>query len=295
MHIVVSGATGTVGRRLVPLLLADGHAVTVASRDAAKAARAFPGCASCTPDNLPAACDAIVNLSGAVVAQRWTAAHRRAIRDSRVIVTGKLREAAESRGATFISASAVGFYGDRGDELLDESSAPGSGFLPEICREWEDAARSDKVRSVSLRVGIVLDRHGGVLKKLIPVFKLFAGGQISHGRMYMPWVHHADITGLIRAALTDARYKGAINACAPQPATNREFSIALAKATHRPLMPRVPAFMLKLIYGAMATVVLSSQRAVPKRALELGYQFQFTDIGQAVLDAVQDRGGRGGG
>ena len=188
-----------------------------------------------------------------------------------------------------VSANAVGYYGDRAAEQLTEASAPGDGFLAEVCVAWEAAAlaaRSHGVRVCVLRSGVVLARHGGALAKMLPPFRLGVGGPVAGGRQYVAWIGLADICGLYLAALGDGRYDGAFNATAPVPVTNAELSRALGRALHRPALLPVPGAALRLLYGEMAQIVTASQNAVPARALELGFAFARADLGAALADAL---------
>jgi len=283
MHVVISGGTGFVGRVLVARLLAASHQVTVVSRSADKVRATFEGkVAAAGMGNLPSRFDAAISLAGETVARRWTARRKREIRDSRVNSTAALRKAAESAGThTLLSASAVGFYGDTGDQQRDETSPPGTGFLAETCIEWEAAAQSTALRVVNVRVGFVVGRNGPGINKMALPFKLFGGGPVAGGRQYMSWIHVDDVAGVFQWALESAAVRGPVNAMAPEPVTNREFSKSLARALHRPCWIPVPAFMLKLMFGEMSRVILESQRVVPRRTLELGYKFE-----QPGLDAA---------
>lgn len=289
MHVVISGGTGFVGRNLVPKILAAGHQVTVISRSPKSVGELFAGKAvGASFDTLPAKFDAAINLAGESVARRWTTRRKREIRDSRVNATTALRKAAETAGAhTFVSASAVGFYGDTGDQQRDESSPPGTGFLPEVCVQWEAAAQSKTMRVVNVRTGFAIGKGGAGINKMALPFKLFVGGAVAGGRQYMPWVHVDDVAGIFHWALQNGHVTGAVNAMAPTPVTNREFSKALARTLHRPCWAPVPAFMLKLLFGEMSRVILESQRVVPTRTLELGYKFARADLDAALLACFQ--------
>jgi uncharacterized protein (TIGR01777 family) len=300
MRVLVTGATGLIGARLVRRLSERGDEVTVLSRDPARAAERLGGVAAERWDLMsepaPAQAlegrDAIVHLAGEPVAQRWTESSRRAMRDSRIVGTGNLvagMRAAVAAPGVLVSSSAVGFYGDRGDERLDESAAAGTGFLAEMCQAWETAAgRAGELgaRVACVRTGIVLDRHGGALAKMLAPFRLGVGGPVAGGRQYMPWIHIDDLVDLFVAALDDERYTGPLNGSAPEPVTNAQFSRALGRALHRPAVMPVPALALRLLYGEMAQIVLEGQRAVPARALELGHAFAHDDLDQALRSAL---------
>jgi uncharacterized protein len=287
MHVLVSGGTGFVGTRLVNHLLGAGHKVTVASRSPARVADQFGGrAAGCDYDNLPAAFDGVINLAGASLDKRWTQARKRAIRDSRVETTRQLVRAAEERGAgAFVSTSAVGYYGNRGDDELPESAGPGDTFLAKVGEEWEAAAHSDKLRVSIVRLGIVLHHSGGALKVMLPLFRMLLGGRLGNGRQWWPWVHLDDAVALFAFMLADQR-SGVVNGTAPTPVTNREFTRELARAVRRPVSLPVPAFALKLLYGEMADMLLHSQRVIPKRTAELGFSFRFPELASALEDAI---------
>jgi uncharacterized protein len=300
MNVTLTGATGLIGAAIVRALRARGDAVTVLSRDPERA-RAALGDVEAHPwqplqEPAPTAAlsgrDAVVHLAGESVAQRWTDEARRAIVDSREIGTRNLVAgigAAEPRPAALVSASAVGYYGPRGDEPVTEDAPPGDDFLAGVCVAWErEAALAAEhgLRVAMLRTGVALDQQGGALAKMLPFFRLGIGGPVAGGRQYMPWIHADDIVGLYLAALDDPAWEGASNACAPEPVTNREFSRALGHALHRPAFAPVPGLAVRALYGDMAEIVTSGQRAVPMRALERGYAFRHTDLEQALRDAV---------
>ena len=300
MNVTLTGATGIVGAAIVRTLLARGDAVTVLSRDPDRArsalgdveAHAWQPLQEPAPAAALSGRDAVVHLAGESVAQRWTDEARRAIRDSRETGTRNLVAgiaAADPRPPVLVSASGVDYYGPHGDEPLSEDAPPGDDFLARVCVAWErEASRAAEhgLRVAILRTAVVLDREGGALSKMLPFFRLGIGGPVAGGRQYMPWIHAEDIVGLYLAALDDAAWVGAINACAPEPVTNREFSRALGRALHRPAFAPVPGLALRLLYGDMAAVVTTGQRAVPTRALDHGFEFRHTDLEQALRDAV---------
>lgn len=289
MHVVISGGTGFVGRTLVPLLVNAGHQVSVISRNPQRVQSLLGGrVAGVTMQSLPAKFDAAINLAGETVARRWTSRRKREIRDSRLLTTSALRRTAEAAGAhTFVSASAVGFYGDTGDTERDESSAPGTGFLADTCVEWEAAAQSPTMRVAIVRIGFVIGKGGPGVNKMALPFRLFGGGPVAGGRQFMAWVHVDDVAGVFRWALETPSIRGVVNATAPLPVTNREFSKALAKALHRPCWFPVPGVLLKLLFGQMSRVILESQRVVPRRTLELGYRFQRPELADALASCFQ--------
>ena len=299
MRVVVTGATGLIGRRLVAALRERDDEPAVLSRDPDRAAAALgvPAFAwsaldAPAPSAVLANCDGVVHLAGENVAQRWTARAKRAIRDSRVAGTANLvagLRGAEPRPRVLVSASAVGYYGPRGDERLDEAAAPGADFLAEVCTAWEreaGVAGELGVRVVTVRTGVVLDRDGGALAKMLPPFRAGVGGPVAGGEQYMPWIHVDDLVGIYVAALHDERWEGAVNASAPEPVTNREFSTALGRALHRPAILPVPTLALRALYGEMAEIVTEGQRAVPARALALGFEFEHADLDEALRAAL---------
>jgi uncharacterized protein (TIGR01777 family) len=299
VKVTVSGATGLIGSRLVERLKGRGADVTVLSRnpERAKEALGVDAVAWRTEEEpAPAAAlagrDGVVHLAGEPVAQRWSGGATQRIRESRAVGTRNmvagLREA-DPRPGVLVSSSGVGYYGPRGDEPVDESMPPGDDFLAHVSKAWEDAAIEAEqlgVRVVRLRTGVVLDKQGGALKKMLPPFKAGVGGPVAGGRHYMPWIHLDDMVGMIITALDDPRWSGAMNASAPKPVTNAEFSKALGRALRRPAVVPVPAIALRLLYGDMSEIVTSGQRAVPARALELGYSFEHPDLDEAMRSAV---------
>jgi uncharacterized protein (TIGR01777 family) len=282
LRVAITGATGLVGKRLSAALGARGDEVTgISLRQGPPAPAALAGA------------DAVVHLAGEPVAQRWTKGARERIRSSRVEGTRGLVEAivaADPRPRALVSSSAVGYYGGRGDERLDESSSPGDGFLAEVCVAWEreaNAAADHDVRVVTIRTGVVLDKSGGALEKMLPPFKLGVGGPVAGGRQYLPWIHVDDLVGIYIAAIDDDAWSGPVNASAPEPVTNAVFSKALGRALHRPAFAPVPALAIRALYGDMAEIVTDGQRAIPKRALELGYAFTHADLDEALADALR--------
>ena len=299
MRVTVTGATGRIGTRLVDALKRRGDDVTVLSRDPQKARSALgveahawrPG-----SEPAPAAAlegrDGVLHLAGEDVAQRWTAQAKQRLLASRELGTRNLvagLRAAEPRPGVLVSASAVGFYGPRGDEPVTEDAAAGDDFLARVCAAWEReaaAAAESGVRVVRVRTGVVLDRGGGALAKMLPFFRLGIGGPVAGGRQYMPWIHVDDLVGVYLAALDGDGWSGAVNATAPSPATNREFSRALGRALRRPALAPVPAFAIRALYGEMAQIVVTGQRAVPERAQALGHRFAHPELDAAIRSAL---------
>lgn len=302
MKVTVTGATGNIGRALVEELLERGDEVTALSRDAGSGIRALDERARVlewpAPKDAPPPSealegqDAVVHLLGERIDQRWSDAVKQELRDSRVLSTRRLVEglrAAERRPSVLISQSASGFYGDRGDEELEESSPPGHDFLAELVVEWEAEARKTEelgLRVVTARTGVVLSRGGGALEKMLPFFKAGVGGPVAGGRQYVPWVHSEDVTGALVFVLGDERARGPVNVSAPHPATNQELSRALGRVLRRPAFAPVPAFALKLLYGEMAQIVTGGQRMRPRRLEELGYAFRQPELERALRSLV---------
>jgi uncharacterized protein (TIGR01777 family) len=300
MRVTLTGAGGLIGSRLVDALKARGDDVTVLSRDPERASRKLGVAAEAwqplegpAPASALAGRGAVVHLAGERVDQRWNDESRRAILTSRETGTRNLVEglrAAEPRPAALVSASAVGYYGPRGDEVLDESAAPGDDFLARVCRTWEaEAERAEELgmRVVRIRTGVVLDRRGGALARMLTPFRLGVGGPVAGGEQWLPWIHADDLAGLYLAAIDGERWSGPVNASAPEPVRNRDFSRALGRALRRPAVLPVPGAALRLLYGDMAEIVTEGQRAVPRRALELGYAFRHADLDEALRAALR--------
>jgi uncharacterized protein len=300
MRVSLTGGTGRIGRRVVRALLDRGDEVTVLTRDPARAQEALPGVeavewdpqAGPAPAEALAGRDGVFHLAGEDVAQRWTAEAKQRIRESREAGTRNLvagLRVAEPRPRVLVASSAVGYYGARGDERVDESAAPGNDFLAQVCVAWErEAARAAElgVRVVHVRTGVVLDHEGGALARMLPFFRMGAGGPVAGGRQYLAWVHRDDIAGILLAALDGDEWSGPVNATAPEPVTNRDFSRALGRALHRPAVAPVPGFAVRALYGDMAEIVTTGQRAVPARALALGYQFRHPELDEALQSAL---------
>jgi len=303
MKVFLSGATGFLGRALVLALRNEGHTVLAWVRDPERARDHLGAEAELLPmqagdANLAGAlatCDAVVNLAGEPILSRWTSERRVALRTSRVDLTKRLVQAlaaAARKPRVLLSGSAVGFYGDGGDAWLAETSARGQDFLGELCADWEAAARAAEplgVRVVALRTGVVLGLDGGALPTMLPPFRFGVGGRVGSGRQYMPWIHVEDWVRAVRFALHDERVRGPLNLVAPGAVTNREYTAALARALGRPALFPLPGFVLKLIFGGAASLLLASQRVRPERLVELGFRFRFASLESALNDLLFER------
>jgi uncharacterized protein (TIGR01777 family) len=303
MQVVVTGATGTIGRALVRELLQGGHGVIALSRDAQRAQTvlgegvkilAWPDPAGeALPGQALGGADAVVHLLGEPIAQRWTTQAKRRIRDSRVESTRRLVATLHGlpddvRPRVLVSQSAAGFYGVRGDEWVDESASPGVDWLARLVVNWETAAAEagDVMRVVTTRTGIAISPTGGALAKMLPFFRLGLGGPVAGGHQYVPWVHLDDVVGALICCLEEAQLSGAANVTSPNPVTNSEFSHALGQALHRPAVLPVPGFALSLLYGEMAQMVTTGQRIRPAQLLALGYRFRQPELDRALADVV---------
>ena len=296
MKVVLAGATGFLGQPLVRSLSADGHDVVLLTRSPK---RAGPGVRVVTwqPDGTVGSwaealdgADAVVNLAGESIAEgRWTPARKAALTESRLLSTGSLVAAisrATRRPPVLVSGSAVGYYGPRGDELVTEADQAGNDFLARLSHEWEraaQAAESGGTRVVLVRTGLVLERDGGALKAMLRPFQFGVGGPLGSGMQYWPWIHRADWIALMRFLLDRPDAHGAVNATAPVPVTNEEFSRTLARVIRRPCVFRAPPFVLRLAMGEMAdALLLSGQRVVPARAQEMGFKFEYETLEPAL-------------
>jgi uncharacterized protein (TIGR01777 family) len=299
MNILMTGVTGLIGKALCQKLKKAGHSIVGLSRSPERSGKLavdeilkWDG-QSPLPQEYLQGIEAVVHLSGEPVAEgRWSDERKKRIHDSRVLSTRSLVEAmraADVKPAVFVCGSAVGFYGDRADEELDEKSPAGTGFLAEVCKEWEaeaNRARELGIRTVEVRTGVVFAKDGGALKKILPPFKMGVGGPLGNGRQWFPWIHLDDIVGLFEFALHNTALNAAINGTAPEIVTNAEFTKQLGNVLHRPAFFPVPSFALNLLFGEMSVVLLASQRALPKAALAAGYQFQYPNLTPALENIV---------
>ena len=299
MKITLTGASGFIGRRLIERLSDDGHTLHVLGRRRPSllpphaAFSEWDANSGDVPDAALRNTDAIVHLAGEPVAQRWNREIKSRIRNSRVIGTHSLVQAIATRADrphTFVSASAIGYYGDRGSEVLTEQSPPGIGFLSDICGEWEREARaagSLGLRVVMLRIGIVLGKEGGALKQMLPPFRLGMGGPMASGKQWMSWIHADDLVSMILFSLHEGKLFGPLNATAPNPVENAEFAKALGEVLNRPAVLHTPAFALKMMLGEAADVVLASQRVIPAALQDAGFSWKYPEIREALASAVQ--------
>ncbi len=299
MRITLTGATGFIGGHLVQALLSGGHQLSILTRTGRPGSnpRYFEWDNSCLPPAEALQADAIIHLAGESVAQRWTAEVKRQIRSSRVDVTRALVNGiaqAASKPEVLISASAIGIYGPRGDEILTEGSSAGSGFLEDVCIAWErESQRAAElgVRVVNPRLGIVLGPDGGALQKMVPPFRIGVGGRLGSGTQWMSWIHIDDVVGLLQFALERSEVSGPMNVTAPCPVKNADFTRDLASVLKRPAILPVPLFALKLLFGEMSSVLVSSQRVVPQAATKADYDFRYRKIRPALEQILH--GGNG--
>lgn len=291
MKVLVTGGTGFIGTALLPVLLAAGHQVTVLTRNAARVR--VPSGVHCIErldalnDTPP---DAVINLAGENLGSaRWTAASKGRFLDSRIGMTARLIDAFEHWSAppkVLVSGSAIGWYGARGDEVLNERSTPGSGFAAELCQQWEGVAQAAEtlgVRVACLRIGIVLGLPGGALGQMLPPFKLGLGGPMGSGQQWMSWIHRDDLVAMMLRLIEDPSLNGAFNGTAPDPVRNADFSRALGRALKRPAVLPMPGLALRLIVGEMADeLLLVGQKVLPQRAQAAGFAFRYPDLPAAL-------------
>jgi uncharacterized protein (TIGR01777 family) len=297
MKILIGGSHGLVGTALIKSLETDGHEIFRLVRHAPTSKTEVEW----SPDRYSIALariegfDAVVNLAGESIAEgRWTDDKKRRIRESRVKGTKLLGDALANLAVppkTLVCASAIGYYGNRGDELLTETSAPGEGFLAKVCTEWEDAtalAREKGIRVVNARFGVILDTNGGALKKMLPPFRMGVGGKIGSGKQWMSWIALYDVIGALNFALTNDSLRGPVNFVAPVPVTNADFTKTLGKVLSRPTVLPIPAFAIKLLFGEMGeALLLGGQRVAPERLVTEGYEFSYPQLEQALAHILE--------
>jgi hypothetical protein len=302
MHVLITGGTGAIGRKLAVDLLAHGYGVTVLSRQPVRPAGLPLAVKFLRWDGRTAAywseqleqVEAVINLAGAgLVDKRWTDERKKLLLNSRVQAGQAVTEAfaaAERKPAVLIQASAVGYYGGwEADRIFTEDSPPGADFLADICGQWEAstaAVEAMGVRRVILRTGVVLDTEGGALPKMAAPFRFFGGGPVGNGRQWLSWIHWGDEVSAVRFLLETKHTAGPVNLTAPQPLTNREFAQAIGRVLHRPAVAPAPAFALKLVLGELAEIVLKGQRVLPSRLQEWGFAFRFPQAEAALRDLL---------
>ncbi len=298
MKILLTGGTGFIGQSLCARLLAQEHALTVLSRRpdkvlelCGKSVALVNSIKLLKPDDH---FDAIINLAGEGIANaRWTHQRKNQLLDSRVGITHQLIDfvsIAESKPSVLISGSAVGYYGDQGDNILDEQGIFTEDFPHQLCAAWEQTAiraTDYEVRTCLLRTGLVIGKDGGFLKRMLPPFKLGLGGRIGDGKQWMSWIHREDLIGMIEYLLTETGANGVFNGTAPHPVTNQEFSQCLANLLKRPALLPVPALVLKLALSEMSTLLLGGQRVIPQRFIDAGFKFHFKTLEAALCEALE--------
>ncbi|HZF99224.1 MAG TPA: TIGR01777 family oxidoreductase [Pseudoxanthomonas sp.] len=296
MHVLITGGTGFIGRTLCPLLRDCGYDLTVLTRDPARAANAVPGARPIERLDQADRIDAVVNLAGEPLAEgRWSDERKEAFRRSRIGTTQNLlqwlgRQPPAARPRVLVSGSAIGYYGPRDDTPLSEDAPPGEDFAARLCRDWEAAAMEAEalgVRVARVRIGVVLGGDGGALAKMLPPFRLGAGGPMGSGEQWMSWVHRSDLARLIQWLLETATAQGAYNGTAPEPARNRELARTLGKVLRRPAILTTPALALKLMFGEMSSLLLTGQRVLPAKAQAEGFAFQHPRLEGALRDVLR--------
>jgi uncharacterized protein (TIGR01777 family) len=306
MRVLVTGGTGLIGTRLVRSLRERHDEVFVLTRRLQAARDCFgTDCRIVEGDPIKPGpwmdaitdCEAVVNLAGeSIFGRRWSPEFTQLLRDSRVKTTEHVVQAlarkpltSDGRPKVLVNASAVGYYGMLGDEEVTEEHSPGSDILARVCVEWEAAAQAAQplgVRVATIRIGVVMDKEGGALQQMLRPFRMFAGGPVGSGRQWVSWIHAADLVGIFLQALDQSAASGPINGTSPNPVTNKELAKALGRALHRPSFLPTPAFILRVMLGEVATVITTGQRALPKKALALGYTFRFPTLDAALADLL---------
>lgn len=300
MHIFISGGTGFIGARLTAFLLEQGFRVTAAARS-----KTGPFPESDTYRYLSAditregqwqeavgEADAVVNLAGATIFRMWTERYKRVLKDSRIMTTRRIVEAMpEKSKQVLFNASGAGYYGDRGDTVLTESAAHGEDFLAWLAVDWEREAFNAEAKGVRVavgRFGVVLDREGGAMEKMVPAFRMFVGGPLGSGQQWFPWIHLQDLMAAVLFILENETATGAFNFAAPEPIRNADLAQSLGRRLHRPASMPAPSLMMKLVLGDLAQAFLASQRIVPQRLQELGFEFRYPDIESAIAEIIKN-------
>ena len=299
--VLITGATGFIGKELCRALKEKGYDMIILTRNPEKARERLSGITEIErwntltefpPVQTIGKSQAVIHLAGENISGRWNEDKKRLIRESRILSTQSIVKAmkeAKTRPELFISASAIGYYGDRGDAFLTEDSTPGKGFLTDICKGWEEEAKKAEqlgVRVVRLRIGIVLGPDGGALKEMLFPFKLGLGGALGNGKQWMAWIHREDLIGIILHILQNKDIKGPVNGTAPEPVQNREFSKTLGHVLRRPVVFSVPTFVLKLLFGEFAEFLLYSERVLPERIEEANYLFRYRTLEPALKECL---------
>ncbi|MGD9975847.1 MAG: TIGR01777 family oxidoreductase [Desulfatirhabdiaceae bacterium] len=299
MKIFIAGGTGFVGASLAPLLLSGGHQLIVTGRHPSKNSVSHPHLTFLSADTSQpgswqkelATVDAVINLAGAGIFRRWTESYKKTLLDSRVLTTRHIVEGLrESACTTLINASGVGFYGDRGDDILDETEPAGQDFLARLSRDWEFEALnagSIGIRATVCRFGVILGYEGGALEQMVRPFKLFAGGPMGNGLQWFSWIHISDLTAGILYVLNDSTISGPVNFCSPNPVRNKDMSEILGRVLNRPDFLSTPAFVMKWVLGEFASVLLASQRAIPSVLRQHGFQFLFPTPDAAIRNLIR--------
>ena len=297
MKVCITGGSGFVGTKLTQILLDDGHDVLILDRNKPRLAHhnlSFikTDFESDKVSKEVLSCNALIHLAGVNIFGRWTKKYKKQILRSRIDPIYKLLELLSQnreRPQVFISASAVGYYGDRDEEILTEESSPGTDFLARVCVKWEKATQEFKklnIRAVSVRTGIVIGPGGGMLAKLIPIFKIYLGGKLGSGEQWFSWIHIDDLIEIYKKILLDGRLVGAVNAVAPNPVRNKELTSTLGRVIKRPVLFRIPKIILRIILGQLAYAVIGSQQVIPKKLRETGFNYKYPDIYKALIKSI---------
>jgi len=299
MKIFISGGTGFVGTTLVRYLLDIGHSVIATGSSSTHESVDHENFLFISADTTKKGpwqdslnnVDALINLAGRTIFNRWSERYKKEMYNSRILTTRNLAEAIpDNKEVVLCSTSAVGYYGDRGEEILKEDAVPGNDFLATVSMDWEKEAflaEEKGARVAIMRFGVVLGKNGGALAKMIPAFKSFAGGPVGSGDQWFPWIHMDDLISAMMFIIENQEMKGPVNFCAPNPVRNRDFAKALGKVLGRPSFMKTPSFMIRTLMGEMGTALLGSQRVVPDKLLKNGFEFQYPDIGKALRNLVK--------